>query len=253
MAEHPTQSAGMVFTLAMFGLAVGLAFAVPSVVLKCILVTLVATLGILLWITPFVTRWRRIALSIASAIVGIAILGSAFIPTSTNASAPFTVRQTIAIPPESCSSHAVTMFCIDGRVETRDSRNPFGDTVTAAPSDIIDLRIIITNTTGKVMQDVMINLTLDQRLALVADSVQILDSNNPGGASVAQGNDIASVKGVNIGTYNPGSNSILVAKVRVYGIDYWTCGAHPLEVSLGVSGPDFPTLHTVLPLNVRAC
>ena len=112
--------------------------------------------------------------------------------------------------------------------------------VTAQPGQTLSYSLSFKNTGNTTLNNVVIRDQLPARMKIVPGSTKIYNSNHPNG--VAAGNDaIVGNGGINIGSYNAGSNAYVIFKASVDQVDKLNCGSNNLknigEASLSHQGP----------------
>lgn len=104
----------------------------------------------------------------------------------------------------------------------------FVESVAVNPGDKVNYRMVVTNTGSSVLNNVMLKDALPAGMTFVPGTVRIMDSNNPGGAYVQNGDNLVA-SGVNIGSFSGGSNAIVIFDATVKANDQLaTCGVNTL-------------------------
>lgn len=79
--------------------------------------------------------------------------------------------------------------------------------------DVLNVRLEFTNLTHEQVDDVVVRVYLADGLEVIDNTTQIMNSNAPEGQWV--GEDTIAEQGLNIGSYGPSANALLVFDVRV--------------------------------------
>lgn len=104
----------------------------------------------------------------------------------------------------------------------------FVESVAVNPGDKVNYRMVVTDTGSSTLNNVMLKDALPAGMTFVPGTVRIMDSNNPGGAYVQNGDNLVT-SGVNIGSFSAGSNAIVIFDATVKANDQLpTCGANTL-------------------------
>lgn len=104
----------------------------------------------------------------------------------------------------------------------------FAQTVAVQPGDTLNYRINFKNTGNTTLKNVILKDTLPKGVSFVPGSVKILNATNPDGAFVKDGDKLFST-GVNIGSYTPGSNAVVVFDAKIGKKTELVCGAKTLK------------------------
>jgi hypothetical protein len=105
----------------------------------------------------------------------------------------------------------------------------FGPRVAASPGDIVTIRLVYQNTGTTSQSAVSLGADAIPGTEVVGDSLKILDANHPAG-TVIEGDSNSILDTVDIGDFTPGSNAIVVYKVRIARQGALECGGKWLIV-----------------------
>lgn len=119
-------------------------------------------------------------------------------------------------------------FSIDKKVRLDGPKGDWQESIAAKPGDTVNYRMEINNTGTADLKNVILKDQLPQGMSFVPGTVKILDTNNPSGAYVTDGDKIVT-SGINTGGYNPGTNAIVVFNAKVAdNANLPTCGPQTL-------------------------
>ena len=119
-------------------------------------------------------------------------------------------------------------FSVNKQVRKEGATDGFKETTAVNPGDTVDYRIEVKNTGTAQLNNVVLKDQLPTGTSFVPGTVKILDSNNPSGAFVQDGNNLVT-NGINIGHFNPGGNAFVVFKAKVAANDQLPeCGVNKL-------------------------
>lgn len=135
------------------------------------------------------------------------------------------------------SPEPTTDFSINKQVRKDGSGAAFAETANVMPGDTVNYRIEVKNTGDASLKNVILKDTLPAGMTFVPGTVKILDSNNPGGAYVADGDKIVTT-GINTGGYSPGSAALIIFNAKVAANDQLpTCGPNKLT-NIAIAQPE---------------
>ena len=119
-------------------------------------------------------------------------------------------------------------FSVNKQVRKDGSGTAFAESVDVKPGDTVNYRIEVKNTGNGALNNVILKDKLPAGMTFVPGTVKILDSNNPGGAYVQDGDKIVTT-GINTGHYSPGSNALVIFNAKVANNDKLpVCGINKL-------------------------
>lgn len=105
----------------------------------------------------------------------------------------------------------------------------FADSTNAKAGDKLNYRITYENTGDKAQKNVILKDKMPAGVTFVPGSVRIMNAQNPGGATVQDGDKLIS-SGINIGAYTGGSNAIVVFDATVNANDKLpVCGPNKIH------------------------
>lgn len=105
-------------------------------------------------------------------------------------------------------------FTITKQVRKDGATDGFKESVDVKQGDKVNYRIEVKNTGNSTLKNINLKDKLPADVSLVPGTVKILNAANPNGASI-QGGDNIVAGGVNIGSYTPGSNALVVFTAKV--------------------------------------
>ena len=109
-------------------------------------------------------------------------------------------------------------FTVQKQVRKEGATDGFKETTAVNPGDKVDYRIEVKNTGGSQLNNVTLKDQLPTGVSFVPGTVKILDTNNPSGAFVQDGDKLVT-DGINIGHFNPGGNAYIIFKAKVASND----------------------------------
>lgn len=132
----------------------------------------------------------------------------------------FVVKPQFATPP-------TPNFNLNKEVRKAGDKN-FVESINANPGDTLNYRVTVNNSGATQLNNINLKDTLPKGVTNVPGTVRILNANNPGGATIQDGDKLFS-SGVNIGSYTAGSNAIVIFDATVAkNDDLPVCGPNKL-------------------------
>lgn len=126
-------------------------------------------------------------------------------------------------------------FTIKKEVRKNGATDGFKESVDVKPGDTVNYRIEFKNTGNNKLNNVNIKDRLPSNMSLVPGTVKILNAANPNGATVKDGDSIIA-GGINIGSYTPGSNALVVFSAKVTN-NLPSCGKN-IMVNTAIAQPE---------------
>ncbi len=114
-------------------------------------------------------------------------------------------------------------FTIKKEVREADKNATWAENVKVAPGTKVNYRLTFTNTGKTDLKNVQLKDQLPAGMSIVSGSVKIMNASHPNGAPITNGDQLVA-NGVNIGSYTPGSNALVVFDATVAAEKDLPCG-----------------------------
>lgn len=126
-------------------------------------------------------------------------------------------------------------FIVKKEVRKNGAADGFKKSVEVNPGDTLNYRIEVKNTGNSKLNNVNLKDQLPSGVSLVPGTVKILNAANPNGAMIQNGDNIVN-GGINIGSYTPGSNALVVFNAKVTN-NLAACGKN-IMVNTAIAQPE---------------
>ncbi|MDB5177086.1 MAG: exported protein of unknown function [Candidatus Saccharibacteria bacterium] len=130
-----------------------------------------------------------------------------------------------------------TNFEVNKQVRKDGSGTPFAESVTVNPGDTVNYRIEVKDSGNSQINNVNLKDQLPTGQTFIPGTVKIQNAKNPGGAFVANGDNIMK-DGINIGSYTAGSNALVIFNAKVADNDQLAACGKNIMVNTASAQPE---------------